>query len=708
MIKSLSSVIIILRVIFYAAHNKSVLKTAIGQGRWKLTDFIEELSNKAKKCQDHWQPIYDEAKKDLDFQSAKEDAQWDASDANARRSSGRPVLTIDNLAQFVNQVSNDVRMNTPSIDVIPAGAGATPEVAEIYQGLIKDIEYKSGADDAYDNAVNFSIKCGLGFIRVDHDYENELSFNQELYIQRVINPFSILYDHASIEADGSDAKYCFVFEKMDKEEYESRYPKASMTSFKIDGMECEEDEILIAEYYQVEEYDVLLVMEGDESRIVQDDEIIPDGAYTRKSKARTVKRYKINGDQILEETTFPGDYIPIVPVYGEECWIDGERHLISVIRRSKGAQRMYNYLASMETELLMKAPKSPILAAEGTTEDYAEDYLNPDRAGVLRFKQTDSEGRPAPAPIIVPPVQIPMGIVNAKQQTTQDIRATMGLYDSFLGQQDNAISGVAINNRQREGNRAVFHYADNLVRSITQVGRILVSAIPQVYDTPRIVNIIGKEETNDMVGINGMYVDGQEQNYSLALGKYNVKVTTGASFSTMRQEAAEALQALIGAQPQLMSVIGDLAFKYSDFAGAQAISERIKRTIDPKILDEKQDPQMMALSAQNQQLQQGIEMLQMQIAQLDQQLQDKQAEIAIKMQAEQSDAQNDERKYQLELEKLRMEERSKMAEIQLKQQELELKAYDLGLKTDKQAMEQRNNALQQVAALTADTIEEGL
>lgn len=676
-----------------------------------MSDIVKDALEKANVCHDYWQPIYDKAREDLFFQSDDPCAQWDAEDANARRRSGRPVLTIDQLAQFVNQVSNDIRMNTPSIDIIPSGGGADVETAEIYQGLIRNIEYKSNADDAYDNAVNFAIKCGIGYIRIDHDYENDMSFDQELYIERVINPFAVLYDHNSVQADGSDATYCFVLEKMDIDDYREKYPDASEASFSIDDRERQKkdiEEITLAEYFYIEEQEVTIVRDGDETRMVMEDEDLPDDAITRKTNMRVVKRLKMNGEEVLEETTFPGDYIPIVPVYGEEAWIDGERHLLSLIRRSKDSQRMFNYWASMETELLMKSPKSPIIAAEGTTEDYAQDYLNPDKAGVLRYKQQDSAGRPAPAPQILPPVQIPAGIVNARQQTTQDIRATMGLYDAFLGQQDNAISGVAINNRQREGNRAVFHFADNLVRSITQVGRILVSAIPQIYDTQRVVRVIGKEDTNDMVGINGMYVDGQNRNYSLAEGRYDVKVTTGASYSTMRQEAAESLMSLIGQRPEMMQIIGDLAFKYSDFAGAQAISERIKRTMDPNILDDEQDPQVMAMQAQNQQLQEGIQLLEGQIGQLQEQLQDKQAEIEIKLQAEQADAINDQRKFELELEKLRMEERAKLAEINLKQQELELKAYDLGLKTDKQANEQRQEALKEVAEFTADITERGV
>lgn len=639
-------------------------------------DFVQDALDKANKCYEYWQPIYDKARDDLFFQSDDKYAQWDRKDAEKRSKSGRPVLTIDQTAQFVNQVSNDIRMNTPSIDIIPDGGGASRETADIFQGLIRNIEQKSNADSAYDNAVNFAIKCGIGYIRVDHDYTNPMSFDQELYIERVVNPFAVLFDCDSIEPDGSDAKYAYILDKMDLEDYKEKYPDASTASFSISShytADRESDEITLAEYFYIEEKEVTIVQEGEQARIVQDGEELFEGAITRKTKMRVVNRCKLNGEEELEKTTFPGEYIPVVPVYGEEAWEDGKRHLISLIRRSKDSQRMFNYWASMETELLMRSPKGMWKAAEGTTEDYAEDYINPDKAAVYRYKQTDSSGKPAPSPEYVPPVQIPAGIVNARQQTTQDIRATMGLYDSYLGQQDNAISGIAIKQRQGEGNRAVFHFADNLVRSITQVGRILVSAIPTIYDTPRLVRVIGKEDTDELVGINGAVAENQDQHYFLEEGQYSVKVSTGASFSTMRQEAAETYQSIVASQPQMMQVMGDLMFKYMDFPGAQAISERIKKTMDPQIVDDEVDPQVAQMQMQNQELQQGIEMLQGQIGQLQQQLQDKQAEIAIKAQAEQADQANDLRKYEIELEKLRIEERSKIAELELKREELALK-----------------------------------
>ena len=668
-----------------------------------MSKIVQEALDKAEKSNDYFKEVYDKASADLSFLSDEPYAQWDTKDAEARRRAGKPTLQIDQLSQFVSQVSNDVRMNTPSINII-ATDGGDPETAEIIEGKIREIERNSNADDAYDNAVNFSIKSSIGYIRVDHDYANNDSFDQELMIKRVVNPSSILFDPDSVEADGRDAKFCVILENLTKDEFKDRYPDNDPVSFDIEGTVQDDSigkDITIAEYFVIDESPIYIFV--DEFGELQKSETKPEYAQkVRKTTSKKILRYKVSGQDVLEEGTFPGDYIPVVPVLGEEAWIDGKRHLYSLIRRAKDPQRLYNYWASVETEILMKAPKSPVVAVEGTVEDYAEDWQNPEKAAVLRYTQTDSAGRPAAAPQFTPPIQIPAGIVNARQQTTGDIRSTMGLYDSFLGQQDNAISGVAIGSRQKEGDRAVFHFADNLVRSITQVGRIIVSAMPEIYDQPRVVQIIGKEDTEDKVGVNGMVVEGQERHYDLTQGNYSVSVTTGASYATMRQEATSFFERVVASQPQLMSIAGDLLFKYADFPGAQALSERLKKTIDPKILDDELDPQMMAMQKQNEQMQQGIQMLEGQIGQLVQQLQDKQAEIEIKAKSEMNDSAEAKLKHQLDVAKLRLDEQKTAGELALKKQELELRAFEVGLKTSEKATEQRNQALQGVGQFRQD------
>lgn len=639
-------------------------------------DIVDKAKTGFASAKNYWNEIYKLAKEDLEFLSGKEGCQWDDKAFTVRKRKNRPALQIDRLTQYVNQVSNDIRMNTPSINVIAHGGGADVETAEVFRGLIRDIEQKSGADDAYDYAVNSSIKGSIGYIRVDHKFEHAESFHQELVIQRVINPLAVYLDPSSVAPDGSDAMCVWVLDDMKVTDFKSKYPKAQVVSFgETEERVSDEDDITICEYFKVDEVPVTLALLRDGSVVEYQEGVPLDIEETRESVKRIIRRYHLSGTEVLEESTFPGEYIPIVPVYGEEAWIDGKRHLHSLIRKSKDPQRRYNFWASTEAELLMKAPKATIIAVGGTTENYADDYKDPDNAIVLRYDQTDAKGNPAPAPQLNPGPQIPSGVVNAMIQSAEDIKATLGLYDAFLGQRSNETSGIAIRERKLEGDRAVYHFGDNLVRSITQIGRILVSAIPSVYWRKRVVNVIGKEETSDKVGINGMMVEGQERPFFLAQGKYNVTVTTGASQATMRQEAAEFFQQIVQTQPELLQVAGDLMFKYMDFAGAQALSERIKKTIPPHLLDEgdKQDPQVMALQQENEQLKQAMVGMQAE-------LQNKQADIQIKLLSEQNDAQESATKNQIEMAKLALE-RDKiqkdyeiaLAELALKQREVHSK-----------------------------------
>ena len=669
-----------------------------------LSDLIERAKKGYEEADSHWSSIYEAGKEDLYFLSDSEGAQWDQKSFEARKRRNKPALQIDQLTQFVNQVSNDIRMNTPSINVIPHSGGADIETAEIFQGKIRDIEQSSNGDDAYDYAVNSAIKGSIGFLRVDHRYKDDESFAQELYIERVVNPFSVMIDPSSVAPDGSDAKCGWVLDEISKEEFEKKYKGFAPVSFQTkSSIGDDKEKITLCEYFEIEE-ELINIAKLEDGSVVE----VADGekySEVREVVRSVVKRYHLSGEDVLKETTFPGKYIPLVPVYGEEAWRDGKRCLHSLIRKAKDPQRRYNFWASTEAELLMKSPKATVIAVGGTTEAYAEDYIDPDNAIVLRYDQTDARGNPAPAPQINPGPQIPSGIVNAMQRAAEDIKSTLGLYNAFIGQRSNETSGVAIKQRKMEGDRAVYHFGDNLVRSITHVGRILVSAIPVIHSEQEIIRIVGKEESSEEVGINGALVEGQERSFFLAEGKYNVSVTTGASYATMREEAAEFFQQVIQSQPQLIEVAGDLMFKFMDFPGAQALSERMKKLVPPHLLEEEaEDPSVMALKQENEQLKQSFQAIGAEMQAVKQQLDNKQGELQIKSMDSQLKAEAEKAKAELEVMKLQLQEREGMSDTAIKQRELEIKEKELEIKIAELQLKEREMILN--AQVRAQQIEE--
>jgi hypothetical protein len=632
------------------------------------SDIVERAQDNYKRDKEHWGDTYRKALDDLEFLSDDDFAQWDPKDYQARVQAGKPAITVDQLSQFCHQVINEARMNTPSIGIIPADGESSMENAELIKGLIRNIEYVSGADDAYDTAVNYSVKSSIGFIRVDFDYVDETSDDLELLIRGVKNPSAVLIDCESTESDGSDAMHAFVVDKITVEKFKLQYPDKEVCCFDNDTMTFKDGEfITVAEYFEIEE-----VSAGK----------TPGG---REIKKKVVKRYKLSGKEVLEESVFPGKYIPVVPVYGEEAWIDGKRHLLSLFRKAKGPQQMYNYWKSIETELLQKQSRANFIAAAGQTEDYAEDWTNPDKAVVLRYKATDSLGNPIGMPQKLPPPDSPIAFINASRMAIDDIKATMGIYNASLGMQSNETSGIAIQRRQQEGDVATFHFLDNRDKAITQIGRILVCAIPEVYNTPRALRIIGEEEDQKVVGVNGMMMPDQKEEYDLLRGKYDVKVVTGAPFTTRRQEAADFFTQIVTSQPQLMTVMGDLLFKNMDFAGAEAMSSRMKKLVDPKLLedDDNVDPMTQQLAMQLEQAQAQFQLAQQEMAALQKQLEDKSAELNIKAQSEAIKADDNQAQNQLEALRIQTDERMKQAELELKAAELALKSRQLDIEEQK-------------------------
>lgn len=647
-------------------------------------DILEYSKERFKKDKTHWDKIYDVAKDDLEILSDDEAAQWDEKIYNQRVKTGRPITTVDYLSQFVHQVANNIRVNTPSINPIPAGGKASVEKATKLKYAIKGIEYQSRADDVYDTGSTSAVKCSIGYAFVDHDFNGFDGFDQKLIIKRCTNPFLVYPDSNFKEADGRDQWHCTVLEKMLVKDFKKEFgDKAVICSFEDEGDKAytDEDEIFIAQFFRKIE------TETEESGVDKNGKSVK-----RKRTKCTIERYKLSGQQVLKKSTFPGEYIPVIPFLGEEAWIDGERHLFSLIRKAKSAQRSLNLKKSVEDELLMKQPQAPVMVPAGAIENYKDDWIDPSKSMALRYDVWDAEGRQLPAPQRLAPPQASEGFHLAQQTSMDDIKASMGIYSNSLGQQGQEVSGRAINARKIQADVATYHFGDNTVKSITQIGVVLVCAWNEIYDTEREVFGIDDENKHTSFGINGHKVDGQNESYDFSDDKYEVRVTTGQSYTTVRQESAEFYQDLIKTSPDMIKVCGDLMFENMDIAGAQAMASRMKKIIDPNLLAEEgdeQDPQVMALTGQLQQMTQALEQAALVNQDLEKQLKDKNAAVMAK-------AQNDADKNQLTMMQVQLDKQSQQFEQMAQMMELALKNKQLDI------TEQNNMGNLALAAQGAD------
>ena len=600
-------------------------------------DKMATMRHRLKMAQSAYSDSREDELDDLRFMAGSPDNQWQwPADVLATRGSvqgqtinARPCLTINKLPQHVRQVTNEQRQNRPSGKVIPADDNADVQVAEIFNGVVRHIEYMSDADVAYDTACDNQVTYGEGYIRLLTEYCNDETFDQDIRIGRVRNSFSVYMDPTIQDPCGADAEWCFITEDILKEEYERMFPDATpISTLYSQGVGdqgisswLQEDTIRIAEYFYNTYEKATLHLYPDNQTAYrgtpQDKQLT--AMFGKPIRSREVDRKKVmwmktNGFDVLQEREWAGKWIPVVRVIGNEWEVDGQMYISGLVRNAKDAQRMYNYWTSQEAEMLALAPKAPFIGYGGQFEGYEMQWktanttnwpyleVNPD--------VTDGAGAVLPLPQRAPPPLPQTGLIQAKMGAADDIKGTTGQYDASLGMQGNERSGKAILAREKQGDVGTYHYVDNLARAIRHITRQIVDMIPKIYDTQRIARIIGVDGEVDMVKFNPSQAEPVkeirdqmgaliEKVYNPSVGTYDVMVTTGPGYMTKRQEALDAMSMILQSNPQLWTVAGDLFIKNMDWPGAQEMAARFKKILDPKVLSEgDQSPEMMAAQQQ--------------------------------------------------------------------------------------------------------------
>tara|TARA_R110000737_G_scaffold230580_1_gene244108 strand:+ start:12304 stop:14421 length:2118 start_codon:yes stop_codon:yes gene_type:complete len=585
---------------------------------------IARARERARDGASYWKENWELAEDDLKFISGD---QWPESVKNERELEQRPCLTNNVLPTFVEQVIGDQLQNKPSIKINSTDVTRVPdrntgeqttlkiqslssnkeyELAEVLQGIIKNIEYNCDAEDAYDVAFQSAVEGAFGYLRVRSDYLADDTFEQDLLIEAIENQFSVTIDPSAKKPDKSDMMWCFIDDQMLKEDFKEKYPTASIEPVNSDSVDevgswFSEQTVRVSEYFVREPVTkkVALLSDG-RSMYMEDikdvvDELMEKGiTIVRERNVKTFKTIwrKITGRDVLEgPIELKVSTVPVVPVYGKSTTIKKKKIYRSAIRHSKDAQRMANYWDSAATEAVALAPKAPFSGTPEQIEGFEDEWENANTSNLsfLTFNpQTPGDRGPQrQQPAIVPSAEISMSM-----QSSDKIKSTMGMFDASVGAQGNETSGRAIIARQREGDTGSFRFIDNLSKAIRRVGRLLVELIPTVYDTERVVRLKFPDDTEDFVKLNEQIFDDESGEWitisDLSIGKYDVVVTTGPAYSTQRMEAADAMMQFAAAVPQAGAVMADLIALNMDWPGADTIADRLKKIVPPNVLTNKE------------------------------------------------------------------------------------------------------------------------
>lgn len=546
---------------------------------------------------------------DLNFLAG---TQWLPDLERQRLNDGRPVLTFNRCGQFVRQVTGDIRQMKPAISVVPVSSGADEKIAEIREGLIRHIEDASDATiSVYPDAADSQVGCGIGHWEVAGEYGDETDYEQNLIIRPIDDQVSVIWDPDSKKKTRADALFCFVPVDMTREAYEETYPEypvddiGSWEGNYIDNW-FDADRVRVARYwYKVKTKKRLVKMPtGEVFDVTPEDNSKEAKAESREQEAQYVmlggmayerEGYKVfhrmmNCNQFLEEPqAWPGRFIPIIPVIGEEVRAGGRVDRFGIVRFLADPQRAYNYARSTQTEFVGLQPKAPYVGTEENFKDFEEqwDTANVKNWPYLPYRPDPKNGN-VPPQRLQPPTSSP-GLTECVMDALNDMQGVVGIYNASLGAKSNEDSGRAIKFREAQTDTGTYVYMANFALAIAHTARVLNDLIPHYYDTARQIRILGLDGKSTMVQINqpqdGLTIDGVDpiKMNDITIGTYDIQMEMGPSYATQREAAREGIVEFIKAFPPSAPLLSDMFADMQDWPQKEEIVDRMRTLLPPQI-----------------------------------------------------------------------------------------------------------------------------
>lgn len=595
-------------------------------------DFIKKARNVYQKDVAADRHNIEPAREDIRFVIGD---QWDEVTKSRRTRLNKPVLTVNRLPAFVAQYLGSWQQTDTTMKLVPT-KGGTKIVAEIRQGLIRSIVKEPVAKHSIYTAMETAYICGIGNFGLElRETKNDI-FTTEMAIVGFDDPFQVIWDRAAREPSGSDANHCFAMHYMTKDDFKKSYPDKTVTGWYMDeaddttmtmnGWETEEM-IRVCHFWQMQKEPVTFGLEKESGDVIdvtdQTDEERRQNCDTDKNGELMVRDtyrtyaecYVLSGAEVLEGPfRLNISRVPIFRVEGPALQEASVRYRWGFVRNSKDPQRLHNYWRSILAEELMKSAASKWLLDQtamksGLADQFRKAHLSGDN---VLFWDSQSDGA---KPEFIAPPMVNQAVMTESQMTVQDIRDVTNKHQASMGVQSNEVSGKAISARQRVSELGDRIYLENMNMALSECAMVMNELIPEVYDTERVIKVMGDDDEYILQTINGGYGD---ETPDITRGKYEITAKTGPSYATMREESVETMLTMMNHMPQTANYIADIIASNMDIPGADEISERLMSLlppgmVDPNRLPEAKRQQFLERQKQMQEQQQKQEAIQMEM-----------------------------------------------------------------------------------------------
>lgn len=505
-----------------------------------------------------------------------------------RKMGKRPRYQFDRTTVLINDIAGEIEQNDFASRVIAKSDRASGDLAKTYDQMLRSIQGLSKAEDIYKDAGRHAVSCGFDAWMIVNDWADVDAFEQDIMIKPIPDAINRVWTECTIEAERENARWGFVCTVMEDEDYYEEFPKGlgkSLPSGLDESYkESDNDDIIVADFYYIKTQSRMIHLLTD-GRVVLDEQYQPvaadlalRGVTVEKSRERKIPVCyvrKMDGDGWLsDERITPFAYVPIVPVYGNYDVLDNKKIYFGEVERLMDPQRVYNYARSREIEEGALAPRRKIMMTKEQASGHEQQLstLNTNADPVQFYEHVNGQS----PPYEMGGPQINPMLAQTAQQAALDLQEISGAFNANIGKPISGHSGVAYELLQNKSDTGKSHYMLSLKRAIAHSGKIIIDAIPKVYDTAsRQTRLMNEDGSIEFAKINDETQPGQVMR-DLSQGHYDVEVVTGPSFKNRRTEGLNAMLELMRIDPSVLEDGRDILIRSMDAPYVDQLADRVR------------------------------------------------------------------------------------------------------------------------------------
>ena len=454
-----------------------------------------------------------------------------SSDIAALNTLDKPTVEFNILEAMVSRLRSDFAKQEPSFEVRAADGvplkALTPEFTKTEQVI--ESYLRAIFDDATNDGLQSNINSdqligGFSVVWVRTDYVNELSFEQNIIVERVFDPTLTFFDPMARTSHKGDGAYCGMMIPYTKDKFIKEFGEEAAKDIKFK----QSDNIQGFNWsYQSQDQDIVLVAYMFEKKFkrtkivkLSNGHVVPMDHYKellerwdiieqppvileeRWTQVESIVHYQFceNKELAFMETDYK--FLPLIFVDGNSVLVRGDVSTAQTgsaadssggatqqmtrpyVYHAKDAQRSKNFAGQTMMAAIENISQAQFMVSvEAIPEDYQEAYKNPQQANILVYNAFDDKtGERLDAPREVQKIPTPQIVESAFMNANATIQMTLGSYDAQQGIVGDNLSGKAIMQGAMQSDGAAGPYLINYIKAWNRIGQIVIDLIPSITE----------------------------------------------------------------------------------------------------------------------------------------------------------------------------------------------------------------------------------